>query len=91
MGVITMIFFIAMAGIVADAAVKLVRGHPAKEKEMQTLKARVDTLEHHIGECLASLEDARAALAEEANSRAELEERLDFAERVLASGREGTD
>ncbi|HUG28308.1 MAG TPA: hypothetical protein VMK53_08440, partial [Gemmatimonadales bacterium] len=65
-------------------------GHPAKEKEINTLKARVDTLEHHIGECLASLEDARAALAEETNARAELEERLDFAERMLASGRERT-
>lgn len=88
MGLFTMIFLIAMASIVADAAVKLVRGHPAKEKEIKTLKARVDTLEHHIGECLATLEDARAALADEANARAELEERLDFTERLLASGRE---
>ncbi len=91
MGLFTMIFFIAMAGIVADAAVKLVRGHPAKENEIKTLRARVDNLEHHIGECLASLEDARAVLAEEANTRAALEERVDFTERMLASGRESPD
>lgn len=88
MGLFTMIFLVAMASIVADAAVKLVRGHPAKEKEIKTLRTRVDTLEHHIGECLASLDDARAALAEEANARLELEERLDFTERLLASGRD---
>lgn len=89
MGLFTMIFFIAMASIVADAAVKLVRGHPAKEKEIKALKARIDTLEHHIGESLAALDETRAALAHESALRAELEERLDFTERVLASGREG--
>lgn len=88
MGLFTMIFYVALAGIVAEAVVKLVRGYPAKEKEIKTLKERVDTLEHHIGECLASLEDTRAALADEAGLRAELEERLDFTERILAAGRE---
>lgn len=91
MGLFTMIFFIALAGIVAEAAVKLVRGHPAKEKEITTLKTRVDTLEHHIGESLAALDETRALLADEVARRVELEERLDFTERVLASGSKPAD
>lgn len=91
MSILTMIFLVALASIVADAAVKLVRGHPAREREITTLKARVDTLEHHIGESLAALEETRHLLADEVARRVELEERLDFTERVLTSGRETAD
>jgi chromosome segregation ATPase len=88
MSLFTMIFIVVMAGLVGETLVKLVRGHPAKEKEIRGLREKLAALEHHVGECLAELEDTRASLAREAAARAELEERLDFTERVLASGRE---
>lgn len=87
MGILTMVFYLALAGIVADAAVTLIRGHPAKKREVKALTDRVADLEQRMGDCLAELEDTRAALADEAAVRAELEERLDFAERLLASGK----
>jgi len=88
MGLFTMIFYLALAGIVAETAVKLIRGHPAKKNDMKALQTRVDELEQRMGDCLVELDDTRTALAEEVSWRTELEERLDFTERMLASGRE---
>lgn len=84
-----MIMYVALAGILTDGLVKLIRGHPAQEKEIRKLRERLDDLEHHIGGCVAALEETRAALEDEVALRTGLEERLDFAERLLVTGREG--
>lgn len=87
MGLFELIFAVTVTGIVADAVVKLARGHPAKEKEIKELRSRVDELEQRMGDCVAALEESRAVLADELAVRAELEERLDFAERLLTASR----
>lgn len=87
MSLFELIFAVTITGIIADAVVKLVRGHPAKEKEIKQLRARVDKLEQRMGDCVAAIEESRVVLADELAVRAELEERLDFAERLLASPR----
>ncbi len=86
MGIITMIFYLAMAGIIAEAAVKLVRGHPAKEKDIKRLRERVEEMEQKLGDTMTELVDTRVMLDDEMTMRSELAERLDFAERLLASG-----
>lgn len=86
MGIFTMVFYLALAGIIAEAAVKLVRGHPAKEKEIKRLRERVEEMEQKLGDTMTELMDTRAMLDDEMTMRSELAERVDFAERLLASG-----
>lgn len=81
-----MLFYLAMASIVAEGAVKLIRGHPAKAKEIKVLRERVDELEQKVGDTMTELMDTRGRLEFEMTARAELAERLDFTERVLARG-----
>ncbi len=88
MGVFELVFYLAMAGIVTEAVVKLVRGHPAKWKDVKTLAGRVEELEQKLGDTMSELADARAQLDDEMSLRAELSERLDFTERMLARGRD---
>lgn len=90
MGVFELVFYLAMAGIVTEAVVKLVRGHPAKWKDVKTLAGRVEELEQKLGDTMSELADARAQLDDEMSLRAELAERLDFTERMLARGRDAT-
>jgi len=87
MGVLEMLFYLAMASIAADAAVKLIRGHPAKAKEVKALRDRVEELDYKLGDTMTELMDTRAMLDDEMTLRSELAERVDFAERLLASGR----
>jgi hypothetical protein len=81
-----MIFYIAMAGIASELVVKLVRGHPAKWKDVKALLGRVDELEQRLGDTMTELVETRALLDDEMTLRVELAERLDFTERLLASG-----
>lgn len=87
MGVFEMVFYLAIAGIIGETAVKLVRGHPAKEKEIKALRSRVDEMEHKLGDTMTELMDTRAMLDDEMTMRSELAERLDFTERLLATGK----
>jgi hypothetical protein len=86
LGVFEMVFYLAMAGIASETVIKLIRGHPAKAKEIKGLRDRVDEMEHKLGDTMTELMDARAMLDDEMTMRSELAERLDFAERLLASG-----
>lgn len=88
MGVFEMVFGLVMAGMVLDTLVKLVRGHPAKDKEIKALRARVEELDHKLGDTMTELAETRTQLDDEMTMRAELEERLDFTERMLARGPE---
>jgi len=86
MGVFEMVFYVAIVGIVAEALVKLVRGHPAKWKDVKALVGRVDELEQRLGDTMTELVETRAMLDDEMTMRSELAERLDFTERLLAGG-----
>ncbi len=85
MGLFEMIFYIAMAGIASELVIKLVRGHPAKWKDVKALMGRVDELEQRLGDTMTELVETRALLDDEMTLRVELAERLDFTERLLAS------
>ena len=83
------VFLLALA-IVATTAVLVARtiagaisGRGAPRSELAQLK---ELLEQHA----AALEDAETSLANQSTQLAELQERLDFAERLLAQGRDRT-
>lgn len=86
MGLFEMIFYLMMAGIASEMVVKLVRGHPAKWKDVKTLTGRVEELEQKLGDTMTELVETRAMLDDEMTMRHELAERLDFTERMLAKG-----
>ncbi len=86
MTVFQMVFYLMMAGIVSEALVKLVRGHPAKWKDVKALTSRVDELEQKLGDTMTELVETRGMLDDEMTMRSELAERLDFTERLLAGG-----
>jgi len=78
---------LAIAGttfvLVARAIAGAVRGRGSSRSELAQLS---DQLEQHA----ATLEDAQNSLANQSTQLAELQERLDFAERLLAQGRDRT-
>ncbi|MGE0553106.1 MAG: hypothetical protein AB7R55_06730 [Gemmatimonadales bacterium] len=86
MGLFEMVFYLAMAGIVADVAVKLIRGHPAKQKEIKQLRDRVEEMDAKLTATMNELAETREMLDDEITLRAELAERLDFTERLLTRG-----
>lgn len=86
MGLFELIFYLTMAGIVSETVVKLVRGHPAKWKDVKALMGRVEELEQRLGDTMTELVETRAQLDDEMTMRTELAERLDFTERMLAKG-----
>jgi len=84
MSVITALFFIALAGIAAGGVTgiaKAIAGRGAARADVAELKVLV-------GQYAAELDDAEGQLAGQAAQLAELQERMDFAERLLAQARE---
>ena len=81
------VFLLALA-IVATAAVLVARtiagAVTGRRSPQSDLAQVVEQLEEHT----AALEDAQNSLANHSAQIAELQERLDFAERVLAQGRD---
>jgi septal ring factor EnvC (AmiA/AmiB activator) len=77
----------AMAGttlvLVAGAIAGAIRGRGASRSQLSQLN---DQLKDHA----AALEDVQNSLASQSAQLAELQERLDFAERLLAQSRERT-
>ena len=69
------------AVLVAKAIATAIAGRGASRSEMAQLRER---LEEHA----AALGDAEASLANQSTQLAELQERLDFAERLLAQARD---
>jgi len=78
---------LAIAGttlvLVAGAIVGAIRGRGSSRSELSQLS---DQLKDHA----AGLEDVQNSLAMQSSQMAELQERLDFAERLLAQGRDRT-
>ncbi len=69
------------AVLVARAVAGAIAGRGASRSEVAQIKER---LEQHV----AVLEDAQTTLADQSTQLAELQERLDFAERLLAQARD---
>jgi uncharacterized protein YycO len=76
---------LAIAGttlvLVAGAIAGAIRGRGSSRSELSQL---TDQLKDHA----AALEDVQNSLASQSSQMAELQERLDFAERLLAQGRD---
>ena len=84
MSVVTGVFIIIMAGIVGGTIAEIAKAwarRGASPAVMAQLKGQVE-------QCRAALEEAQAALADQGAQVAELQERLDFAERLLAQARD---
>ena len=81
------VFLVALAMVgttlvlVAGAIGGAIRGRGSSRSELSQLS---DQLKDHA----AALEDVQNSLANQSSQMAELHERLDFAERLLAQGRE---
>jgi chromosome segregation ATPase len=76
--------FAMMAGtviFVARAIAGAIAGRGTSRSELTQIKERLE--QQH-----AALEDAQANLASQSNQLAELQERIDFAERLLAQARD---
>jgi exonuclease VII small subunit len=69
------------AVMVAKAIAGAIAGRGASRSELAQIRER---LEQHT----AALEEAQASLADQSTELAELQERLDFAERLLAQARD---
>jgi predicted nucleic acid-binding Zn-ribbon protein len=69
--------------LVAGAIAGAIRGRGSSRSELARLS---DQLEHQA----AALEDVQNGLTAQSTQLAELQERLDFAERLLAQGRDRT-
>jgi uncharacterized protein YycO len=76
---------LAIAGttlvLVAGAIAGAIRGRGSSRSDLSQLN---DQLRDHA----AALEDVQNSLASQSSQMAELQERLDFAERILAQGRD---
>jgi len=81
---LTGLFIIILAGLAVGAISeisKAIAGRGASSKELTELKLQLEQYS-------AALQDAQSALADQATELAELQERIDFAERLLAQARE---
>lgn len=81
------LFIIIMAGIVADTVVKVVKVR-AGAKATPILNTELKELRRLLAEQAASLDDAQTALVSQQMQLQEVQERLDFTERILAQVRE---
>jgi cell division protein FtsL len=78
------IFLIILVGILADTIVKIVKhraGSPQLRAELQELRRQLDDQANR-------LTDAQATLANQDTQLLEMQERLDFAERILTQVRD---
>jgi Tfp pilus assembly protein FimV len=78
---VALAIFATTAVLVAKAIAGAIAGRGASRSEVTQFRER---LEQHA----AALEDAQASLANQSTQLAELQERLDFAERLLAKARD---
>jgi len=82
--VLALVVIVALAGIAGSTIaqiVKAIAGRGPSSAELASIKQQLD-------QCIAALEDAQATLAGQATQVAELQERLDFAERLLTQARD---
>ena len=82
------LFIIILAGIAADTIVKVVKARAGGRGTPQ-FTAELKELRRLLAEQAAALDDAQNALAAQQVQLQEVQERLDFTERILAQVREG--
>ena len=85
MGVLSSLVLIALVGMVADTVVKLGRARAGGSKQLQ---GQIDLLRAQVEEQGAALAQAEADLAAHDAELRELQERVDFSERLLAQTRD---
>jgi len=81
---LTGLFIVILAGIAAGTIAEIAKAMARRGSSAAELTALKQQLEHTA----ASLEDAQATLASQNAQLAELQERMDFTERLLAQGRD---
>ena len=81
------VFLVALA-IVATSAVLVARTIAGAISGRRSARSDLAHLAEQLDDHAAALEDAQNSLANQSAQIAELQERLDFAERVLAQGRD---
>jgi chromosome segregation ATPase len=86
MSFMTGLFIIILAGIGVGAITEIAKAIARRGASASKLAELKDQLERHA----AALQDAQSTLADQATQLSELQERLDFAERLLARAREKT-
>jgi len=79
----TGVFFVIMAGIASGTLVGIAKAIGGRGGSRKALARLGQQLDQHA----EALEDAQASLASQARQIAELQERVDFAERLLAQVR----
>jgi uncharacterized protein YycO len=83
------VFLLALV-IAASTAVLVVRAIAGAISGRGGSRAELAQLKDRLDQHAAALEDAEASLASQSTQLAELQERLDFAERLLAQDRDRT-
>ncbi|MGE0351924.1 MAG: hypothetical protein AB7Q69_01695 [Gemmatimonadales bacterium] len=86
-GVFTFIAAIILAGILGDTIVKVAKARSGGA-DAGKLRGEVDELSRDVEELTAGLADAQATIAGQDAQIVELQERMDFTERMLARTRE---
>jgi Tfp pilus assembly protein PilO len=81
---LTGLFIVILAGIAAGTIAEIAKAMARRGSSSAEVTALKQQLEHTA----ASLEDAQATLASQNAQLAELQERMDFTERLLAQGRD---
>jgi hypothetical protein len=77
--------------VIAGATIVLVAGAIAGAiRGRGSSRSEVAQLSDQLKDCAAALEDVQSSLANQSSQLVELYERLDFAERLLAQGRDRT-
>ena len=82
---LTGLFIVILAGIAAGTIAEIAKAIARRGTSSSELTALKQQVERYA----ASLDDAHASLADQAAQLAELQERVDFAERLLAQGTGG--
>lgn len=80
--------FLAGLGIVAFTAIMIVKSIAAAITGRGGARSDLGQLKEQLEQHAAALQDAESGLAHQSTQIAELQERLDFTERLLAQGRD---
>ena len=78
---VVIVAVVGIAGSTIAQIVKAIAGRGASSAELTSIKQQLD-------QCVTALEDAQTTLETQATQVAELQERLDFAERLLTQARD---
>lgn len=82
------IVFLAALGIAASTTIMVVKMIAAAFTGRGGTRSELGQLKEQLEQHAAALEEAESSLTHQSNQIAELQERLDFTERLLAQGRD---